>query len=139
MPDEIADHVGIIANAPLQAAQAIRAELTGSDRCHALGISVRSAAPVLSLCRALVEVGHDLAIPLEAWRDDVCCIRVRSIGEGARLTVEDDRHGRPRFRRWRERERVARPRQSRQPMEGPPDRPDDQTQQVIEGHERAQE
>jgi hypothetical protein len=35
----------------------------------------------------------------------VLCLCVRSIGEGARLAVEDDRHGRPRLRRWRDRAR----------------------------------
>ena len=83
----------------------IRAELIDSDRCSALGMTARSTAPVLALCRQLVEAGHDPAIPLEAWRNDVLCLRIRSIGEGAQLTVEDDRHGRPRLRRWRNRER----------------------------------
>jgi hypothetical protein len=39
------------------------------------------------------------------WRGDVLCLRIRSIGEAAQLTVEDDRHGRPRLRRWRNRAR----------------------------------
>jgi hypothetical protein len=56
---------------------------------------------VLALCRALVTAGHDPNRPLHACRGDVFCLRLRSIGEGARLTVEDDRHGRPRLRRWR--------------------------------------
>jgi hypothetical protein len=38
--------------------------------------------------------------PLKAWRDNTLCIVVRSIGEGARLTIKDDRLGRPRLRRW---------------------------------------
>jgi hypothetical protein len=31
------------------------------------------------------------------------CLRIRHIGEAAQLTIEDDRHGRPRLRRWRNR------------------------------------
>jgi hypothetical protein len=58
---------------------------------------------VFALCRALVTAGHDPNRPLHAYRGDVLCLRVRSIGEGARLTIEDDRHGRPRLRRWRNR------------------------------------
>jgi hypothetical protein len=83
----------------------IRAELIGSDRCSALGIVARSTTPVLALCRRLVEAGHDSATPLEVWRGTTLCLRVRSIGEGAQLTVEDDRRGRPRLRRWRNRAR----------------------------------
>ena len=90
-----------LSNASIQTT--IRAELIGSDRCFALGMNVRSTAPVLALCRRLVEAGHDPATPLEAWRGSTLCLRVRSIGEGARLTVEDDRRGRPRLRRWRNR------------------------------------
>jgi hypothetical protein len=79
--------------------QAIHAELIGSDSCHALGINVRGHAPVFTLCRALIEAGHDPAQPLEAWRGDVLALKVRSIGEGAELTVQDDRLGGPRLRR----------------------------------------
>jgi hypothetical protein len=58
-----------------------------------------------ALCRALVAAGQDPNRPLHAYRGDVLCLRLRSIGEGARLTVEDDQHGRPRLRRWRNRAR----------------------------------
>ena len=81
--------------------QIIRAELIGSDRCSALGMDVRSSAPVLALCRALLTAGEDPNRPLHAYRGDVPCLGVRSIGEGARLTIEDDRRGRPRLRRLR--------------------------------------
>jgi hypothetical protein len=76
----------------------IKAELIGSDRCSALGLTATGHSPVFKLCRALVEAGCDPASALEAYRDDKLSIRVRSIGEGARLTVEDDRHGKPRLR-----------------------------------------
>jgi hypothetical protein len=79
----------------------IPATLIGSDRCTAEGISVRAYAPVLALCRALIEAGHDPGRALHAHRGGVLALVVRSIGEGAGLTVEDDRHGTPRLRRWR--------------------------------------
>jgi hypothetical protein len=84
---------------------AICAELIGSDCCSALGITARSKAPVLALCRSLIKAGQDPIRPLHAYRGDVLCLRVRSIGQAAQLTAEDDRHGRPRLRRWRNRAR----------------------------------
>jgi hypothetical protein len=83
--------------------QAIFAELIGSDTCTAVGITVVDHAPVLALCRALITAGQDPNRPLHAYRGEMLCLRVHSIGEGARLTIEDDRHGRPRLRRWRNR------------------------------------
>ena len=50
-------------------------------------IEVKGAAPVLAMCRALVEAGYDPAEPLEAYRGDVLCLKVRSIGEGAKLVI----------------------------------------------------
>src|SRR5262249_58134740 len=86
---------------PTTKAQAIIAELVGSNASTAAGITVVDHAPVLALCRALVTAGQDPNRPLHAYRGDVLCLRLRSIGEGARLTVEDDQHGQPRLRRWR--------------------------------------
>ena len=77
----------------------IRAELTDCNTCTALGLIVRAAAPVLEICRRLVAAGHDPHKQLRAYRGDVLCLIVRSIGEGAELTVADDRLGRPKFRR----------------------------------------
>jgi hypothetical protein len=88
---------------PTTKAQAIVAELIGSNTCTAAGVTVVDHAPVLALCRALVTAGQDPNRPLHAYRGDVLCLRVRSIGEGAQLTIEDDRRGRPRLRRWRNR------------------------------------
>jgi hypothetical protein len=65
----------------------IRAELFGSDACAALRVAVCATAPVLALCRRLVVAGYDPALPLEAWRGPVLCLRVRSIGEAAQLRV----------------------------------------------------
>ena len=83
----------------------IRAALIGSDRCEAAGLSTRGYAPVFQLCRELVAAGFNPACSLEAWRGETLCLRVRSIGEGSRLTVADDRHGTPRLRRRQERPR----------------------------------
>jgi hypothetical protein len=66
---------------------AIRAELIGSERCSAPGMTVCSSSPVLALCRQLVEAGHDPATPLEAYRGDTLALRVKSIGLGAKLEV----------------------------------------------------
>src|SRR5215472_1924844 len=71
-----------LSNASIQTA--IRAEI-GSDCCSALGIVAHSTAPVLALCRLLVEAGHDPATPLEAWRGSTLCLRIRCIGEAAQL------------------------------------------------------
>jgi hypothetical protein len=66
---------------------AIRAELFGADCCKGLGLEARGAAPVLALCRKLVEAGINRALALEAYRGDILCLRIRSIGEGAGLRV----------------------------------------------------
>jgi hypothetical protein len=81
----------------------ICAELIVSDRREAEGFIARGHAPALELCRELVAAGFGPAFPLEAWRGGTLCLRVHSIGEGARLTVAVDRHGTPRLRRHQER------------------------------------
>jgi hypothetical protein len=75
----------------------LRAELVGSGTATAPGIAVHGHAPVTRLCRRLVAAGHDLATPLEVFRGAMLCLRVRSISEGAKLTVKDGPAGRPRF------------------------------------------
>lgn len=65
----------------------IRCELIDSDSASALGIEIHSSAPILALCRKLLEVGHDPGLPMECWRGDVLCLHVRSIGEAAGLRV----------------------------------------------------
>jgi hypothetical protein len=62
----------------------VRAELTGSDRCHALGIETHG---VLDLRRKLIAAGRDPTLALEAYRGEILCLRIRSIGEGAGLRV----------------------------------------------------
>ena len=41
------------------------------------------------MCRKLVDAGYDPARPLYAYRGDTLCLKVRSIGEGARLGCQD--------------------------------------------------
>lgn len=82
-----ANRIAISKRPPRQAASAgvvIRAEIVG-DTCTAAGLTVQASAPVLALCRVLIARGHDPTAPLEAWRGDVLSLRVRSIGEGAKL------------------------------------------------------
>jgi hypothetical protein len=85
------------------AISAVRAELIGTNRATALGIKAHNPSPVVALCRTLVEAGHDPATPLLAYRGNTLALKVRSIGEGAKLTVGDSRIGKPVFRRWRDR------------------------------------
>jgi hypothetical protein len=71
-----------------EAGTPIRAELSGADTCSsALGITAKSDAPVLALCRKLVDAGHEPNTPLEAYRGDMLALRVKSIGQGAQLQV----------------------------------------------------
>ena len=78
-----------IANPTSQSPQAasIRADLIGSDCCSALGLAVYRPAPVLALCRKLVEAGYKSVTPLEVWRRDTLALTVRSIGEGSGLRI----------------------------------------------------
>lgn len=100
--------------------QVLSADLIGSDMCSAAGITARAGAPVLELCRRLVEAGHDPNTKLQVNRDGVLVLVVSSIGEAARFTVEDDKSGRPRLRLHRDQPRrggaappVRNPRSSR--------------------------
>lgn len=78
----------------------IRAELTCSNTCTAEGISVRANAPVLGLCRKLIDAGHDPDSPLHCYRGDTLCLKIRSIGEGAKLAVREDNRTGLRLVRW---------------------------------------
>jgi hypothetical protein len=85
--------------------QAIRADLIGADTCTALGLTCKSSSPVLALCRALIAAGHDSATPLDAYRGETLCLRVRSIGEAANIEV----NGNTRFTFVGERKRRTAP------------------------------
>jgi hypothetical protein len=78
----------------------IRATQIGSDRCEAEGHTVRAYAPVLAMCRKLLAAGYDPAMPLEAYRGDTLCLKVRAIGESAQYTVKDDNRGTLRLQRY---------------------------------------
>jgi hypothetical protein len=65
----------------------IRAELSGSKYCTAVGISARGYAPILKLCDMLIAVGVDPTRPMHAYRGDVLCLYVSTIGEAANLEV----------------------------------------------------
>jgi hypothetical protein len=86
----------------------ISAEL-GNDRCAALGSIGCGEAPALELCRKLVATGLNPATPLHVYRGDVLALRIRSIGEGAELTVQTDSRGTPRFQKYRIRDGTAPP------------------------------
>ena len=78
----------------------IRAELVGSETANAEGITARGVSPIFGLCRKLVEAGQDPDRPLEAFRGDVMCIRVRSIGEAAKLVVRENQRTGPYLAKW---------------------------------------
>jgi hypothetical protein len=67
----------------------IRAEIIKSNRCDAEGYTVKASAPVLAMCRKLIEAGYDPTRPLHAYRGSTLCLKVRSIGEGARLECQE--------------------------------------------------
>jgi hypothetical protein len=74
------------------------AELSGSNTCRAVGITVRANAPTLTMCRELLAAGLDPDQAMEVYRGATPALRIRSIGEGAKLTVkESTSDGRPRF------------------------------------------
>jgi|SRR6476469_3315166 hypothetical protein len=77
----------------------IRAEIINSGQCSAEGITARGSAPILKLCRKLIQAGVDPNRPLHVYRGDVLAIVVRTIGDGARLTVKERPFG-PVFERW---------------------------------------
>ncbi len=81
----------------------IRAKLVGVDTAIAAGITVIAYAPTLELCRKLIAAGYHPAARLEAYRGETLALIIGSIGAAADLTVEDDKQGKPTFRRWRNR------------------------------------
>jgi hypothetical protein len=73
-------------------------QIINSDRCEVYGLVVKHNAPVLAMCRRLIEVGYDPDRPLEAYRREVLCLRISSIGYGAKFTVKE-KQGTPILRR----------------------------------------
>jgi hypothetical protein len=82
---------------------AVSAELTGSNSCDckSLGISTSGHAPVLAMCRELLQAGVNPDSALAVYRKGVLALRVRSISEGAPLTVKEPDHGRAQFATWK--------------------------------------
>src|SRR6516225_4582087 len=82
----------------MKQAEPIEAQLFGSNECRYRNITTRGNAPVLALCRALLGAGYDPSRPLHVYRGRTLALKVRTIGEGAKLTVTDA-HGRLTIRR----------------------------------------
>jgi len=80
----------------------IKAVLTGARHCSAAGFAVNAYAPVLALARKLLAAFAPEQV-IEVYRGDTLCFRV-VLGTAAKLTVEDDRNGRPRFRKYKARQ-----------------------------------
>jgi hypothetical protein len=98
-------------------ASVICADLVGSNTATACGIVVKARAPVLELCRQLVKAGHPPDLPLEAYRGPTLCLRVESIGVGARLTVDESENCRlARFRPRAEATLASRANQNCEPL-----------------------
>jgi hypothetical protein len=89
--------MGIPHTRPHAQSSTIRALLIGSNRCDGDGFTGLGGAPVLALCRVLIEAGYDPHRSLHVCRGDVLCLTVRSIGEVARLTVKTAGKGCPVF------------------------------------------
>ena len=87
--------IGRPSSQPPQAAL-LRAELIG-DTCTAAEITGCGYVPVLALCRELITAGFSPEAPLEAWRGSISCLRIRSIGQAAKLTVRSAGNGCPVF------------------------------------------
>ncbi len=79
----------------------IRCELFGSGTAQAGDLISRGHSPVLDLCRKLVAAGYDPRLPMQCFRCDTIALRVRSIGEGAKLTVRETATRGPRVVPWR--------------------------------------
>lgn len=50
-------------------------------------IIIKAPSPVLALCRRLVAEGCDPAMPMKAYRGEILCLTIKSIGEAATLQV----------------------------------------------------
>jgi hypothetical protein len=71
----------------------IKAELRGSRQCEAQGIVAAGQAPALVLCRELLAAWGDPGSSLAVYRNGIVSLRIRSIRDGAGLTVEDGETG----------------------------------------------
>jgi len=70
---------------PPRSRTTIRAEIVGEEYiCRTAAVETH-ARSLRALCGKLIEAGIDPAAPLEVYRGTTMALRVRSIGEGARL------------------------------------------------------
>jgi hypothetical protein len=124
-PEQLGRRLKILDTAETSTGQdrVIRAELVGSDQCMVAGYTVQAAAPALGMCRKLAEAGVDLDTPLHAYRCGTLALSIRSIGEGARLTVKERPFG-PVFESWK-------------PFPTPPVSPPTRTVRPPQGRRRA--
>jgi hypothetical protein len=76
---------------------ALSAELSGDSFCRLGEVVTTGRTPVLALCRQLLAQGVSPDQALEVYRNGTLALRVRSIGEGARLTVKSAGNGAPIF------------------------------------------
>src|SRR5215472_14932232 len=87
------------ADRPHTKLQLVRVDLAGDDccRCQEIDAAVTANAPVLAMCRQLLATGVDPDTPLCVYRRGVLALKVRSLREGARLTVKTAGNGTPIF------------------------------------------
>ena len=89
-------------NYGLKTVSPIRAQFDSRSACAKIGdleVSAKGRAPVLALCRALIDEGVDPSAPLEAYRGETLCLKVGAIGSVYDLVVESRHDGKPVFRR----------------------------------------
>lgn len=89
---------------PNQPKQAVRAELVGSNTCRVEGYTVQAPAPVLAACRKLIATGFDPNRALHVYRGETVALTIRTIAEGAALSVDESRSS---FCRWKPFSRAA--------------------------------
>jgi hypothetical protein len=85
-------------NTPAHQISQLRCELVGSNEAVAAGITGRGA---LDLCRRLIANGVDPHTELLCFRDGQLALRIRRIGDGARLTIRESAVDGPRFTIWK--------------------------------------
>jgi hypothetical protein len=75
----------------------IVATITG-DTASAEGVHGTGSSPILHLCRKLIALGYDPALPLVAVRGQTIYLKIRAIGEVAKLSIKPTGNGFERYR-----------------------------------------
>ena len=73
------------------------AHLSDSRACTGVGITANATTPAIVLCRDLIAAGLDPDAALEVYRAGTLALRIRTLREGARLTVKTAGNGCPIF------------------------------------------